>query len=86
MTPLYTIRTWDPDLQAYTQQVGLTVPSVNVPWRTLLQVVHELRSMGYSCHRRRQRSWGEDNWNHDDNDPAVLIQRTDGEEPPDGSR
>jgi len=52
-TPLYSVGTWDMDEQAYTPQVGLSVPSQNVPWRTLLRVVRELRDMGYSCHYRR---------------------------------
>jgi hypothetical protein len=72
--PLYSVGTWDMDAQAYTPHIGLTVPSVNVPWRGLLAVLRELRSVwGYSCHRRRDAS-GE----HDDNDWSVLVERTDG--------
>jgi hypothetical protein len=71
--PLYSVGTWDMDAQAYTPQDGLTVPCVNVPWRVLLQVLRELRSMGYSCHRRRD-AHGE----HDDNDWSVMVERTDG--------
>ena len=71
--PLYTIGTWDMDEQAYTPQVGLTVPCINVPWRTLLQVLRELRQLGYTAHRRRDA-----NGDHDDNDWAVLVERTDG--------
>ncbi len=78
MTPLYTVRTWDMDEQAYTPQVGLSVPSENVPWRTLVTIYRELRSMGYSCYREPT--------DHDANDWCVLIERTDGRPPEDGSR
>lgn len=78
--PLYSIGTWDMDLQAYTPQVGLTVPCQNVPLATMRQVVRELRRMGYSCHRRMDK-YGD----HEDNDPSVLIERTDGK-PFDGQR
>ena len=81
MTPLYTVRTWDQDKQEYTPQTGLTVPSENVPIGTLRKCLKELRLMGYSCHYRREKDGC-----HDDNDWCVLIERTDGESPPDGSR
>ncbi len=80
MIALYSVGTWDTDTQAYTPQAGLTVPSVNVPWRTLLQVMRQLRGMGYSAHRRRDAA-GE----HEDNDWCVLVERTDGQ-PFDGRR
>lgn len=78
--PLYSIGTWDTEEQAYTPQIGLTVPCINVPWRTLLQVLRELKRMGYSCHRLR-----DPEGTHDSNDWAVLVERTDGE-PFNGSR
>lgn len=74
--PLYSIGTWDTDAQAYTPQAGLTVPCINVPLATMRQVVRELRSLGYTCHRFRDADGS-----HEDNDWAVLIERTDGEEP-----
>lgn len=37
--PLYSVGTWDTDLQAYTPQDGLTVPSQNVPIGTLRRVL-----------------------------------------------
>lgn len=77
---LYSIGTWDADLQAYTRQEGLTVPSENVSWKTLLEVLRQLRRMGYSAHRRRDLDGG-----YDDNDWAVLVERTDGK-PFDGRR
>ena len=80
MAALYSIGTWDTDLQAYTPQEGLTVPCINVPWRTLLEVVRQLRGMGYTCHRVR-----DTDGSHDDNDWSVLIERTDGK-PFDGQR
>ncbi len=76
--PLYTIRTWDTTEQAYTPQAGLSVASENVPFRTLFTIYRELRAMGYSCYREPA--------NHDFNDWCVLIERTDGKPPPDGSR
>lgn len=78
--PLYSVGTWDTEQQAYTPQAGLTVPSQNVPWRTLLEVVRQLKRMGYSCHRYRDADGS-----HDDNDTSVLIERTDGK-PLDGQR
>ena len=69
--PLYSVGTWDADLQDYTPQIGLSVPSVNVPLWTLLQIIRELREMGYECHRLR----GSDG-NHFVNDSSVLIERT----------
>jgi hypothetical protein len=79
-TPLYSIGTWDTEQQAYTPQAGLTVPCVNVPWRTLLEVLRQLKSMGYSCHRFRDADGS-----HDENDTYVLVERTDGK-PFEGSR
>lgn len=71
--PLYSVGTWDADLQTYTPQIGLSVPSVNVPLWTLLQIIRELRKMGYECHRLRS-----SDGNHFINDSSVLIERTDG--------
>lgn len=73
MTAVYSVGTWDTMVQAYTPQVGLSVPCINVPLPTLRQALRELRAMDYSCHRRRG-SDGE----HDDNDWSVLVERTDG--------
>lgn len=82
-TPLYSIGTWDTDMQAYTPQIGVTVPCINVPLATMLEVLRQLRRLGYSCHRRRHWFCGE--WSHDDNDWSVLVERTDGK-PFDGKR
>ena len=73
MPPLYSVGTWDTDMQAYTPQFGLTVPSINVPWWGLIQILRELRAMGYSAHRFRDQDGS-----HDDNDWTVLVERTDG--------
>lgn len=78
--PLYSIGTWDTHEQAYTRQANLTVPSENVPWRTLLEVFRQLRAMGYSCHRYRDADGS-----HEDNDWCVIVERTDGQ-PFDGRR
>ena len=72
---LYSVGTWDTDLQAFTPQAGLTCPSQNVPLFSLLDVLRQLRAMGYTCHRRRDK-----NGDHCDNDCSVLIERTDGQE------
>jgi hypothetical protein len=73
--PLYSIGTWDTDKSAYTPQRGLSVPSFNMTRGQLFQALRELRGMGYSCHRVRDEDGG-----HEDNDPMVLIERTDGKE------
>ena len=78
--PLYSVGTWNESEQAFTPQVGLTVPSQNVPWRTLLQILRELRQLGYSAHYRR-----DPDGDHDDNDACVLVERTNGR-PLDGQR
>lgn len=74
---VYSVGTWDTDLQAYTPQVGLSVPSINITWRQLLRAVRELKRMGYRAHRRRQ-VLPSGKYDHDDNDWSVLIERTDG--------
>lgn len=71
--PLFSVGTWDADRSAYTPQRGLSVPSFNIPMRQLIVAVRELRGMGYSTHRRRDAGGS-----YEDNDPMVLIGRTDG--------
>jgi hypothetical protein len=73
VSPLYSVGTWDTDRQAFTPQRGLSVPCFNMSRRQLLTAVRELRNMGYSAHRLR----GVDG-SHEDNDPMVMIERTDG--------
>ena len=69
--PLYSIRTWDGELQSYTPQDGLTVPSSNITISQLRQAVRELRRrIGYTAHRVRDA-----NGDHENNDCAVLIER-----------
>lgn len=70
---LYSIGTWDSGAQAYTPQVGVTGPSINIQLGELRRRMRELRRMHYSAHRRRDA-----NGCRDDNDWAVLIERTDG--------
>jgi hypothetical protein len=72
---LYSIGTWDIDLQAYTPQDGLSVPSFNITLPQLRQAVRELRRMGYTAHRKRS-----EEGDYDENDWSVLIERTDGKE------
>lgn len=71
MEALYSVGTWDPDEQAYTPLVE--VPSFNIALWDLRRAIKHLREIGYSAHRTRDHLGG-----HDDNDWAVLIERTDG--------
>ena len=73
MIALYSVGTWDTDIQAYSPQDGLSVTSFNVPRAVLIMIIRELRSRGYSCHRFRDADGG-----HEDNDWSVIIERTDG--------
>jgi hypothetical protein len=73
MDQLYSVATWDSETQAYTPQKGLSVPSSNITQAQLRQAARELRSMGYSAHRRRDADGS-----YDDSDWAVMIERTDG--------
>ena len=68
----YTVRTWDTDEQAYTPQIGLSLPWNGLTLGQLRQALHELRRMGYTCHRFRDSDGG-----RDDNDWAVLVERED---------
>lgn len=71
--PRYSVGTWDTYKQAYTPQEGLPVPSYNMTRQELGIALRWLRRHGYSCHRFRDPDGG-----HDDNDWAVLVERTDG--------
>jgi hypothetical protein len=70
--PLYSIGTWDTDLQAYTPQAGME-NCINIPRDVLRTRIRALRCMGYTAHRI-----GNSRDGHDDNDTFVLIERTDG--------
>lgn len=69
-TALYSVGTWDTEVQAYTPQ---TDPAFNLTASQLRQALKELRRLGYTCHRVRSKGGG-----HDNNDWAVLVERTDG--------
>lgn len=69
--PLYSIGTWDTELQAYTPQID--VPAFNLTRAELVKSIRLLRDCGYSVHR-----FGNCRDGHEDNDTAVLIERTDG--------
>jgi hypothetical protein len=71
--PLYTLTTWDAELEDYTPQEGLDVPSVNVTIHQLRRAIRELRRRGYSANYARSANSGRYG------DPSVLIERTDGE-------
>lgn len=70
---LYSVGTWDTDKQRYTPQQGLTVPTFNITLLQLRQAIRDLRCLGYSVHRLR-----DSDGTHEDNDPSVMIERTDG--------
>lgn len=70
----YSVGTYDRDLQAYTPQLGLSVPSLNITLAELRQAVRELRRVHcYGAYRVRDTDG--DRYS----DPEVLIERTDGE-------
>lgn len=71
IAPRYSVGTWDTDLQAYTPQIG--VPAFNLSIHELRRSINLLRQCGYSCHRKRSADGS-----YDDNDHAVLVERTDG--------
>lgn len=73
--PLFSVGTWDTDLQAYAPQVGVT-KSLNMTRAELKTAIRELRALGYTAHR-----FGNCRDGHEDNDWTVLIERTDGMEP-----
>lgn len=70
--PLFSVGTWDSELQAYTPQNGVEL-SFNITATELRRALKRLRELGYSAHRIRD-STGE----HEDNDWSVLVERTDG--------
>lgn len=72
--PLYSIGTWDSDLQAYTPQNG--VPAFNLTRCQLVQSIRMLKDRGYSCHRYGNTDI--DAFGLRDSDTYVLIERTDG--------
>lgn len=69
--PLYSVGTWDPELECYTPQVD--VPAFNLTLWQLRAALKQLRQLGYSAHRYRDADGG-----HEDNDTSVLVERTDG--------
>ena len=74
--PLYSVGTWNTNVQGFTRQRGLSVPSINVPLRTLRAALKELRECGYQADR--QRYMGDDGEWEWASDPMVLVERTDG--------
>lgn len=75
--PLYSIGTWDPELEAFTPQNG--VPAFNLTRKQLVASIRMLQDCGYTCHRFRERDENGDldDWAYD-SDTFVMIQRTDG--------
>ncbi len=75
--PLYSIGTWDPELEAFTPQEG--VPAFNLTRAQLVSSMRQLQDCGYSCHRFRSRdeTGALEEW-ASDSDPSVMINRTDG--------
>ena len=70
---LYSVGTWGTDAQAFTPQAKLGLPWLNIPLWTLKRVLQRLKTMGYGCYR-----FGGPEFRDDDNDPFVMVERTDG--------
>ena len=75
--PLYSVGTWDCEEQSYTPY-DLDHPAYNITRKELKEAIRRLRGWGYTVHR-----YGNCDTGHDDNDWAVLIERTDGKSPKD---
>lgn len=73
--PLYSIGTWNPETNGFTPHETADTPCVNVDTHGLRRHLKELRRVGYTC--RRVRVATENGWQWND-DPWVLVQRTDG--------
>lgn len=71
--PLFSVGIWDSDFQAYMLHPGTSVRAINITKWELRRVLKELREFGYPCHRVRFPDGGRDS------DPAVLVERTDGQ-------
>ena len=67
----YSIGTYDWELGAYTPQIGVDRWHRLTKWE-LRVAIRQLRSMGYTCHRRR-----DIDGSYDDNDTNVIVDRTD---------
>lgn len=70
----YSVGTWDTEEQAFTPQAGIDASWHNMTRGQLRQYLKALRNHGYSVHRLRDR-----NGDHDESDPSVLVERTDGQ-------
>lgn len=70
--PLYSIGTWDTDLQSYSPHPG--IPAFNLTIYELRAAMRQLRDGGwYTVHR-----FGNTEILDRDSDPNVMIERTDG--------
>lgn len=67
----YTVLTWDLELQQFTPQTGMSVPHEGLTIHGLRAALKDLRAMGYSCHRTRDR-----HGRHDNNDAWVMVERS----------
>jgi len=68
--PRYNVLTWDACAEQYTEQDGLSVPSVYVPLMGVRRALQELRAVfGYTCHRMHYPDGSVDS------DAAVLVER-----------
>jgi hypothetical protein len=65
----YNVLTYDPELETFTPQAGLTMPSQGVDIAGVRCVAKELRDMGYSG--RLEYVWGE--WQFPE--PCVRLQQ-----------
>lgn len=74
--PLYSIGTWDTEVQGFTPQTD--VPAFNLTRKQLVESIRMLQNNGYSCHRFRERDENRQPTGEVDSDCWVLIERTDG--------
>ncbi len=73
-TAQYSVGTWDTEAQAFTPQIGLSVPSFNMTIHQLRTALKELRRMGYAAKR-----WRLTDGSHISGDDFTIVERTDGE-------
>ncbi len=64
----YDILTWDSELGKFTEQAGMTNPTVNIEHHQIRPALRELQTLGYRCNR-----------NYCDSDASVLVERRESE-------
>lgn len=67
----YNVKTWEPWLERFTRQQGLSVPSENISLWGVRRVLRELREVGYEASSVR------DDSGRRVGDPSVLVELVD---------